>query len=61
MILEIIVRKRNQEGILGNYQIHYLTGFDLYICVWVCVYCILGYTPGQNKIITSKNEAELSQ
>ena len=37
MISEIMVRK-NEEGILGNYQMNYLTEFDLYIDTVLTVY-----------------------
>ena len=35
MISEKMQRKRNEEGIFGNYQINYSTEFDLYnYCIY---------------------------
>ena len=38
MISEILVRKRILEGILGNYQMNYITEFDLDVDIVLMIY-----------------------
>ena len=38
MISEIMLRKRNYEGILGKYRINYLTEIDLLIHIALLLY-----------------------